>query len=72
MQDEPKGGPKRKADFWTTMKAVLWSFFGIRKKIDHERDAAQLDPLHIVLAGLLAAAVLIVALLMIVKSVVTK
>lgn len=62
----------RKASFWATMKAVLWSFFGIRKKSDYERDAAQLNPVHVIIAGVLAAAIFIAILLLVVNSVVAK
>lgn len=54
------------------MKAVFWSFFGVRKKSDYEKDAQQLNPLHVIIAGVIGAIVFIVTLLMIVKSVVGK
>jgi hypothetical protein len=56
--------------FGATMKAVLWSFFGVRKRSDYERDAAELNPLHVVIAGVIGAVIFITVLLMIVKSVV--
>ena len=68
--DELKDASKRKLSFGATMKAVLWSFFGVRKRSDYDRDAAQLNPLHVVIAGLIAAALFIAVLLLIVKSVV--
>jgi hypothetical protein len=67
-----KDATKRKASFVATMKAVLWSFFGIRKKSDYEQDAAQLNPVHVIIAGLIAALIFIVTLVIIVKSVVGK
>ncbi len=60
------------ATFGQTMKAVLWSFLGIRKRRDHDRETARLNPLHVVIAALLGVGVFIFALLMIVKSVVAK
>lgn len=41
------------------MKAVFWSFFGIRKKSDYESDAANLNPVHLIIAGILGAALFI-------------
>ena len=54
------------------MKAVIWSFFGLRRKSDFETDSAKLNPLHIVIAALLGVAVFIGLLITIVKLVVSK
>lgn len=70
--DELKPVTKRKASFAATFKAILWSFLGIRKKSDYEKDAAQLNPLHVIIAGVIGALIFIATLIMIVKSVVTK
>jgi hypothetical protein len=50
-------------------KAVFWSFFGVRKGADYDRDARKLKPQHVIAAGLIAAAVLVLALFGIVKLV---
>lgn len=71
MQDL-KDATKRKASFLATIKAVLWSFFGIRKKSDYEQDAAQLNPVHVIIAGVIGALIFIATLVIIVKSVVGK
>ncbi len=42
--------------------AVFWSFFGVRKGKDMERDAVTIKPLHIVIAGLVAGVVFVLAL----------
>lgn len=70
--EELKEASKRKASFGATMKAVFWSFFGIRKKSDYEKDAAQLNPVHVVIAGVIGALIFIATLIMIVKIVVAK
>lgn len=67
-----KEASKRKASFAATLKAVFWSFLGIRKKNDYERDAAQLNPVHVIIAGIIGALVFIFTLVMIVKHVVAK
>jgi hypothetical protein len=71
MDDDLNKAP-RKASFGATMKAVFWSFFGVRKKSDYERDAAQLNPVHVIIAGLIGALIFIATLVVIVKSVVGK
>ncbi|MBX9870216.1 MAG: DUF2970 domain-containing protein [Burkholderiaceae bacterium] len=58
--------------FFATLKAVFWSFLGIRKKSDYEKDAAKLNPIHVVIAGLIGAGIFITILITIVKSVVAK
>lgn len=63
---------QRKASFGSTLKAVFWSFFGVRKKSDYEKDAAQLNPVHVIVAGLIGALIFIATLLIIVKSVVAN
>ena len=70
--NELKEASRRKASFLATMKAVFWSFFGVRKKSDYEKDVAQLNPIHIVIAGVLGAIIFITVLLTIVKTVLAK
>lgn len=50
---------EKRTHFLATMKAVFWSFFGIRKKSDYESDAANLNPVHLIIAGILGAALFI-------------
>lgn len=71
MQD-PKQGRQRKSSFLATMKAIFWSFFGIRKRSDYEQDAAQLNPVHVIVAGIIGALIFIGTLLLIIKIVVAK
>ncbi len=55
---------------WRTMRAVLWSFFGVRKRQDHELDLETLNPVHVIIAGIIAAAIFVVSLILIVRLVV--
>ncbi|WP_151635465.1 DUF2970 domain-containing protein [Noviherbaspirillum aerium] len=71
MDDKNKPA-RRKASFGATIKAVLWSFFGVRKRSDYEKDAEQLNPVHVIIAGIIGAIIFIATLLLIVKSVVAK
>ena len=63
---------QRKMSFGATMRAVFWSFFGVRKRQDYEKDAAQLNPVHVIIAGLIGAALFIAVLIFIVRLVVAK
>lgn len=49
---------------WQVLKTVFSAFFGVRRAADHE--AVQLKPLHLVIAGLIGAAVFVLTLLTIV------
>lgn len=65
-------GLKAKASFGASMKAVFWSFLGIRKRSDYEQDSASLNPLHVVIAGLIGAALFIGALVLLVRLAVAQ
>jgi hypothetical protein len=67
MSGDLKDAVRRKGSFLRTMKAVAWSFFGVRKGADYEKDVNQLNPVHVVIAGVIGAALLIVALLLLVN-----
>jgi hypothetical protein len=67
---DPGQETPRKSSFGATVKAVLWAFFGVRKKRDYEKDAAQLNPVHVIIAGIIGALIFIAVLVTIVKIVV--
>ncbi|GGE70667.1 DUF2970 domain-containing protein [Massilia psychrophila] len=67
MDKESKKAGSRNASFWATMKAVFWSFFGIRKRSDYEHDSANLNPLHLIVAALIGVLLFIGVLVMLVK-----
>ncbi|QOL50011.1 DUF2970 domain-containing protein [Massilia litorea] len=64
--------PRRKASFAASMKAVFWSFFGVRKRRDYEDDAVNLNPVHVIVAALLGVAIFIGVLLLLVKLAVAQ
>ena len=57
----------RKGSFLQTMKAVAWSFFGVRKSAEYEKDVSQLNPVHVVIAGVIGAVLFVIALLVLVN-----
>jgi hypothetical protein len=61
----------RKPSFWYSLKAVLWSFVGLRRKSDFDQDSGKLNPLHVIAAGLIAAALFVMILIVIVRWVVS-
>ena len=70
MGGEFKQVVKRRGPFMQTVRAVGWSFFGVRRGADHEQDVAHLNPLHVVLVGVLAAALFVVGLVFLARWVV--
>jgi Protein of unknown function (DUF2970) len=65
--DEAHG--RRKAGPLSVAKAVFWSFLGIRKSKDHDRDAVTLTPVQVIVAGIIGAALFVFCLIMIVRLV---
>lgn len=65
-------GAPRKASLAEVAKAVFWSFFGIRKRKDYDKDSATITPVQVVVAGLAGAAVFVLTLLAIVKLVTSQ
>lgn len=67
MTEQQKKG---EATFLETLSAVLWSFFGVRKGKKHTEDMQRLNPVHVVIVGILAALVFVVVLIVIVNQIV--
>lgn len=63
---------QRKASFLQTMRAVAWSFFGVRKSSDYEKDVNQLNPVHVIIAGLIGVAIFIGVLMALVSWVLSS
>lgn len=61
---------QRTGSFWQTVSAVAWSFFGVRRGVDHERDIARLNPVHVVIAGLVGVAVFVLSLVLLIQWVI--
>lgn len=70
MSDDLKQAAARKGSLLQTMQAVAWSFLGIRRSKDYERDVSRLNPVHVVIAGLIGAAIFIGSLVLLVRWVV--
>ena len=68
----PDGTGPRPAGFLQVLGAVLSGFFGVRKKAAGERDMVSIKPLHVIVAGVLAAAVLVATLVLLVSYITRK
>ncbi len=63
---------QRKLSLLQTIKAVAWSFFGVRRGSDYQNDVSKLNPVHVIIAGLIGAALFIAVLILLVRLVVTS
>jgi hypothetical protein len=72
MSEGLKDATQRPASPLQTMRAVAWSFFGVRRSADYAQDVAKLNPVHVVVAGILGAALFVVAVVLLVRWVVSS
>lgn len=57
---------------WSSIKLVAWSFLGIRSKSGYQQDLAKVNPMHVVLVGVVGVLLLVVGLIILVHWVVAK
>jgi len=73
MTPQPGGlkeAASRPASVLQTFRAVAWSFFGVRRSADHAQDMQKLNPVHVVIAGVVSAALFVLALVLLVRWVI--
>ena len=63
---------QKNASLLQVVKAVFWSFLGIRKRRDYETDSVELKPQQVIIAGLIGAAVLVMSLILLVRFVIGR
>jgi hypothetical protein len=54
-----------------SFKAVAWSFIGIRKHSEHDKDMHLVKPLQVIIVGLLLAFLFVVGLIVVINLVVS-
>jgi hypothetical protein len=60
----------KSATFLQVVEAVFWSFFGVRKGRDMSRDVGTIKPQHVIVVGVLLAALFVLTLVGIVRLIV--
>ena len=65
MEETPK-----KAGVLAIAKAVFWSFFGIRRRKEHEADVVRLSLKQVVIAGIIGGVLFVLTLVLIVRVVI--
>ncbi len=61
---------QRKGSFLRTVRAVAWSLIGLRKGSEYAQDVEKLNPIHIIVVGLVAVFSLVLALIALVNWIV--
>lgn len=61
---------QRKGSFARTVRAVAWSLIGLRKGSEYQQDLQKLNPLHVIVVGLVAIFMLVLGLIAVVNWVV--
>ena len=67
-----KEASQRPASLLQTARAVAWSFLGIRRSSGLEQDVQELNPVHVVIGGVLGAAVFVAFIVLLVRWVVSS
>jgi hypothetical protein len=62
----------KQGSFMRSIKLVAWSFLGIRSKKGYQDDLARVNPVHVVLVGIVSALILVIGLIGLVNWVVAK
>jgi hypothetical protein len=63
---------QRQGSLLRTVQAVLWSFIGVRKNADYQKDIEKLNPFHIMAVGIAAALLFVLGLIALVNWVVVQ
>ena len=72
MSEDLKQLAQRKLNFFQTLKAIAWAMFGVRKGTGYQEDIVKLNPVHLVIAGLLFGVLFVVSLVTIVGLVLSS
>jgi hypothetical protein len=62
----------RQNSFWRTVRAVGWSFLGVRKNSGFQEDGAQISPFQVILIGIVGVLLFVISLIALVNWVVAK
>jgi hypothetical protein len=65
-------GQRKRIAPLTVARMVLSSFFGVRRRADHEAAMAQVTPVQLIIAGVIGAAIFVVSLVLLVKFIVSR
>ena len=67
MSQDLKESSQRKLNFFQTLKAISWAMFGVRKGAGYQEDMSKLNPVHLIVAGLLCGVLFVAGLVLVVR-----
>jgi hypothetical protein len=67
MSQDLKELSQRKLNFFQTLKAIAWGMLGVRKGSGYQDDISKLNPVHLVVAGLLCGVIFVASLVLVVR-----
>ena len=67
MSAHTPSAPPRRGSLLRTVKAVAWSFAGIRKNSEYQEDLGRLNPFHIIVVALAGVALFVAGLIALVN-----
>ena len=62
MNPSNEAAPATKPSFLRSLRLVAWGFLGVRKNSEYQRDLAQVNPFHVILAGIIGVLLLVLLL----------
>ena len=62
MNQSSESAPPTKPGFLRSLRLVAWGFLGVRKNSEYQRDLAQVNPFHVILAGIIGVLLLVLLL----------
>ena len=72
MKQDLRSAVDRPLSFGQAVKAVAWSFVGLRKGAGYQDDAQKLNPVHVIIAGVLGALLFVLSIVLLVQWVVNS
>ena len=70
MTGDLKQAATRPLSFLQTVKAVAWSFVGLRRGAGYQQDVQKLNPVHVIVAGIIGAVLFVLTIVALVRWVV--
>ena len=67
MSQDIKELSQRKLNCFQTLKAIAWGMFGVRKGSGYQDDISKLNPVHLIVAGLLCGVIFVASLVLVVR-----
>jgi hypothetical protein len=67
MSQDLKELSQRKLNFFQTLKAIAWAMLGVRKGSGYQEDMSKLNPVHLIIAGLLFGVLFVAGLIMLAR-----